>query len=78
MTIFEQPSPSTMSTTSTTLNPSSIYYIVVAGGGSYDSQRLTDGEEYVTILPPSVGNDPRQEVYITFMTSSIVCRSPTM
>ena len=52
-----------MSTTATTqlLPRPGVYYIVVAGGG-FESQRLTDGGDHVTILPPSVGDGPRQEV----------------
>ena len=50
-----------MSTTSTTHLPPGIYRIVVAGG-AFESQLLTDGENYVTVLPPSVDKDPKQEV----------------
>ena len=64
-----------MSTTATTLLPSGIYYIV-ATGSDFESLRLTDGENYVTILPPSVGNDPRQEV-IHYFHDKLDCLSLT-
>ena len=52
-----------MSTTATTqLLPRTGVYYIVGAGGSFESQRLTDGGNYVTILPPSVGDDPKQEV----------------
>ena len=50
-----------MSTTTTTQIPPGIYRIVVAGGG-LESQRLTNTEDYVTVLPPGADNDPQQEV----------------
>ena len=60
-----------MSTATTQLPPGTgIYYIVVAGG-RFESQRLTQAHADsdtlgVTILPPSVGNDHRQEVIYYF------------
>ena len=54
-----------MSTTSTTKLPPGIYRIVVAGG-AFESQLLTDGESHVTVLPPSVDKDPKQEVITYF------------
>ena len=64
-----------MSTTATTQIEPGIYHIVVAGGG-LESQRLSNTEDYVTVLPSSgVDNDRNQEVNIIFMTIS-VCRSP--
>ena len=70
-----QHSQSTMSTTATTLLPRGVYRLVVAGG-AFESQVLTAGESHVTVLPPSVGNDPKQEVIHIFMTSSIVAHLP--
>jgi hypothetical protein len=65
-----------MSTTATTTQfPPGIYRIVVAGG-ALESQRLTNGEGYVTILPPSVDNDPQQEV-IHYFHDELDCLSLT-
>ena len=64
-----------MSTTATTQLTPGIYFIVVARG-VFESQRLTDGDNYLTILPRSVFDEPKQEVIHYFQTSSIVCRSP--
>ena len=50
-----------MSTTATTQIEPGIYHIVVAGGG-LESQRLSNTEDYVTVLPPGVDYDPLQEV----------------
>ena len=65
-----------MSTTATTQLPPGIYRLVVAGG-AFESQVLTDGENHVTVLPPSVGgDDPRQEV-IHYFHDELECLSLT-
>jgi hypothetical protein len=64
-----------MSTTATTHLPPGIYRIVVAGG-ALESQRLTYGEDYVTVLPPGVDNDSQQEV-IHYFHDELDCLSLT-
>jgi hypothetical protein len=63
-----------MSTTATTQIPPGIYRIVVAGGG-LESQRLTNEEGNVTVLPPGVDNDPKQEV--SYFHDELDCLSLT-
>jgi hypothetical protein len=60
----------------TTLS-SGIYRINVAG--DVQPACLTrDGDNRVTILPPSAQPNREQEVICYFMTSSIISRSPTV
>jgi len=60
----------------TTLS-SGIYRIRVAGG--VQPACLTrDGDNRVTILPPSAQPNPEQEVIRYFTTGWMICRLPTM
>jgi len=61
----------------TTALPPGIYRIDVAGGVKPECLTCERGNR-VTILPPSAQADPEQQVIRCFMTSSIVCRSPTI
>ena len=61
----------------TTAFPSGLYRIDVAGDGEPQClTRLPEGR--VTILPVRSPPDREQEVIPYFLTSLIVCRSPTM
>ena len=53
-----------MSTTTTQLPPG--FYRIVVTAGALESQLLTYGENYVTVLPPGAKNDPQQEVIYRF------------
>jgi hypothetical protein len=48
-------------TTITTQIPRGVYRLIVAGGGAFESDRLTDAK-YVTVLPSSVDVDAKQKV----------------
>ena len=64
-----------MSTTATTQLPSGVYRIVVAAG-ALESQRLTYGENYVTVLPPGADNDSQHEV-VHYFHDELYCLSLT-
>ena len=66
-----------MSTTATTQIPPGFYRFVVAAG-ALESQLLTYGENYVTVLPPGAKNDPQQEVIHRFHDELDDLRSPAL
>jgi hypothetical protein len=61
----------------TTAFPPGLYRIDVAGSGEPQSLTRLEGGR-VTILPIRSPPDREQEVIRCFMTSSIVCCSPTL
>ena len=65
-----------MSTTTTQLPPG--FYRIVVTAGALESQLLTYGENYITVLPPGAKNDPQQEVIHRFHDELDDCRSPAL